>query len=171
MGSAVAQPSGTVTLVFTDIEGSTRLLAELGDAAYRDALDEHRRAVREAFGRHGGYEVDTQGDSFFYAFASARDATSAAEEAIAALEGGRVRIRVGIHTGEPEVDPPNYVGLDVHRAARVMGPDMAARYCSARAPATSSTNPSCWPISASSGSRTSRTPSACSSSGRTRSRR
>ena len=73
----VAQPSGTVTLVFTDVEGSTRLLAELGQDAYREALAEHRRAVREAFGRHGGYEVDNQGDSFFYAFASAPDAVEA----------------------------------------------------------------------------------------------
>jgi predicted ATPase/class 3 adenylate cyclase len=116
----VAQPSGTVTLVFTDIEGSTRLLAELGDGAYLEALDEHRRAVRDAFGRYRGYEVDTQGDSFFYAFASARDAASAVEEAMAALAGGPIRIRVGIHTGEPVLDPPNYAGLDVHRAARIM---------------------------------------------------
>jgi predicted ATPase/class 3 adenylate cyclase len=117
---SVAQPSGTVTLVFTDIEGSTRLLAELGAVVYREALDEHRRVVRESFGAHGGYEVDTQGDSFFYAFASARDAFSAAELATTALEDGSIRIRVGIHTGEPECDPPRYVGLDVHRAARIM---------------------------------------------------
>jgi predicted ATPase/class 3 adenylate cyclase len=116
----VAQPSGTVTLVFTDIEGSTRLLAELGRDAYRDALAEHRRAVRVAFLAHGGYEVDTQGDSFFYAFQSATGAVRAVAEALAALDGGPIAIRVGVHTGEPGVDDGNYVGLDVHTAARIM---------------------------------------------------
>jgi predicted ATPase/class 3 adenylate cyclase len=118
--SALAQPTGTVTLVFTDIEGSTRLLAELGEAGYRGALAEHREAVRGAFGRYGGYEVDNQGDSFFYAFPSAAGAVSAVQEAMAALEDGPVAIRVGIHTGEPGLDPPKYVGLDVHTAARIM---------------------------------------------------
>jgi len=117
MGS---QPSGTVTLVFTDIEGSTRLLEELGVAAYREALAAHRVALRQAFARYGGYEVDYEGDAFFYAFSSAADAARAVGEAMAALEGGPIRIRVGIHTGRPEVDPPKYVGLDVHRGARVM---------------------------------------------------
>jgi class 3 adenylate cyclase len=73
---SIPQPSGTVTLVFTDIEGSTRLLAELGEVAYREALAAHRRAVRAAFGRFGGYEVDYEGDAFFYTFASARDAVA-----------------------------------------------------------------------------------------------
>ena len=114
------QPAGTVTLVFTDIEGSTRLLAELGEAGYRDSLAGHREAVREAFARHRGYEVDNQGDSFFYAFSSAVGAVSAVREAMAALEDGPIKIRVGIHTGEPALDPPKYVGLDVHTAARVM---------------------------------------------------
>ena len=102
----VAQPSGTVTLVFTDIEGSTRLLEELGVDGYRDALAEHRRVVRDACGRYQGYEVDYEGDAFFYAFATAQAAVSAVSEAMAGLEGGPIRIRVGIHTGEPALDPP-----------------------------------------------------------------
>ncbi len=112
------QPSGSVTLVFTDIEGSTRLLREFGEEAYRDVLAEHRRVVREAFG--SGYEVDEEGDAFFYAFPAAGSAVSAVEQAMRALERGPIRIRVGIHTGEPILDPPKYIGLDVHRAARVM---------------------------------------------------
>jgi predicted ATPase/class 3 adenylate cyclase len=114
------QPSGTVTLVFTDVEGSTKLLEELGTDAYRGALAEHRRVVREAFGAHEGYEVDHEGDAFFYAFASAQAAVSAVSEALVGLETGPIRIRVGIHTGEPALDPPKYVGMDVHRAARIM---------------------------------------------------
>ena len=118
--SPVAQPAGTVTLVFTDIEGSTRLLAELGEAGYRAALAAHRVALREAFARHGGYEVDNQGDSFFYAFSSAADGVRGVQDAMAALDGSPIRIRVGVHTGEPSLDPPKYVGLDVHTAARIM---------------------------------------------------
>jgi predicted ATPase/class 3 adenylate cyclase len=117
---AVAQPSGTVTLVFTDIEGSTRLLDDLGRDGYRNALAGHRDAVREAFGRYGGYEVDNQGDSFFYGFPSATGAVSAVREAMATLDGGPIAVRVGVHTGEPGLDPPKYVGLDVHTAARIM---------------------------------------------------
>ena len=116
----VAQPSGTVTLVFTDVEGSTRLLHELGRDAYLTALDEQRRIVRTACARHDGYEVDTAGDGFFYAFASAGEAVAAVEEAMAALEDKTIRIRVGMHTGAPGLDPPKYVGLDVHKAARIM---------------------------------------------------
>ena len=112
------QPSGSVTLVFTDIEGSTRLLHELGAEAYRDALAAHRRLVRDAFA--SGYEVDEEGDAFFYAFPTVASAVVAVEQAMRALDGGPVRIRVGVHTGEPVLDPPKYVGLDVHRAARVM---------------------------------------------------
>jgi predicted ATPase len=112
------QPTGSVTLVFTDIEGSTRLLHELGAEAYRDALAEHRRLVREAFA--SGYEVDEEGDAFFYAFPTAASAVAAVEQAMRVLDGGPIRIRVGVHTGEPVLDPPKYVGLDVHRAARVM---------------------------------------------------
>jgi len=116
----IAQPIGSVTLVFTDIEGSTKLLDELGANAYKDALAEHRRIVREAFGRYRGYEVDYEGDAFFYAFASAADAVDAVCEAMRGLAEGPMSIRVGIHTGEPEPDPPKYVGMDVHTAARIM---------------------------------------------------
>ncbi len=115
-----AQPSGTVTLVFTDVEGSTKLLEDLGTDAYRAALGEHRRVVREAFASRRGYEVDYEGDAFFYAFASAESAVSAVSEAMEGLEAGPIRIRVGIHTGDPALDPPKYVGMDVHRAARIM---------------------------------------------------
>jgi class 3 adenylate cyclase len=117
---APRQPSGTVTLVFTDIEGSTRLLDSLGAEGYRSLLGEHQRSVRDAFGRHGGFEVDTAGDGFFYAFSTAAGAAHAVGEALAALDGGPIQIRVGIHTGEPIVETPKYVGLDVHRAARIM---------------------------------------------------
>ena len=112
-----ALPTGTVTFLFTDIEGSTRLLHELGDA-YADALAEHRRLLREAFRRHGGVEVDTQGDAFFVAFARASDALAAAAEAQAAL-GDPIRVRMGVHTGEPLATDEGYVGIDVHRAARI----------------------------------------------------
>jgi predicted ATPase/class 3 adenylate cyclase len=114
------QPSGNVTLVFTDIEGSTRLLHDLGETEYRDALAEHRRLVREAFGRFGGYEVDYEGDAFFYAFQAAGDAVAAVGDAMTRLAPGRIRVRVGIHTGMPIPDPPKYVGVDVHAAARIM---------------------------------------------------
>src|SRR5712691_6839122 len=110
-------PTGTVTLLFTDVEGSTRLLHELGDA-YADLLAEHRRVLREAFARHGGVEVDTQGDAFFVAFASAREAVAAAAAGQAALSGP-VRVRIGLHTGEAQVTEEGHVGLDVHRAARI----------------------------------------------------
>src|SRR5919199_446164 len=95
-------PTGTVTFLFTDIEGSTKLLHELGDA-YADALAEHRRLLREAFARHGGVEVDTQGDAFFVAFARASDALAAAREAQEALAEGSIRVRMGLHTGEPVI--------------------------------------------------------------------
>ncbi len=111
-------PSGTVTFLFTDIEGSTRLLQELGEA-YAEALAEHRRVLREAFERYGGAEVDTQGDAFFVAFGRASDAVAAAGEAQARLEGGSVQVRMGLHTGEPLATAEGYVGIDVHRAARI----------------------------------------------------
>ncbi len=111
-------PSGTVTLLFTDIEGSTRLLEEVGDG-YADVLAEHRRVLRDAFTRHNGVEVDTQGDAFFVAFSRATDAMAAAAEGQAALDGGPVRVRIGIHTGEPTVTGEGYVGLDVHKGARI----------------------------------------------------
>lgn len=118
--AATQQPTGTVTLVFTDIESSTRLLDSLGAESYRAALGDHQRIVRDAFGTHDGYEVDTAGDGFFYAFPTAAGAAQAVGDALAALDGGPVRIRVGIHTGEPLVEAPKYVGIDVHRAARIM---------------------------------------------------
>jgi predicted ATPase len=116
----VEQPHGTVTLVFTDIEGSTLLLRELGREVYREALSEHRRIVREAFAGQGGYEVNCEGDAFFYAFQSAVAALAAVEKAMRGLESGPIRVRVGVHTGRPGLDPPKYVGMDVHEAARIM---------------------------------------------------
>ena len=117
--SAVELPTGTVTLLFTDVEGSTRLLHELGDAAYAAALAEHRQLLRSAFVRNDGAEVDTQGDAFFVAFPSAGQALRAATEARAALEHTPIRIRVGVHTGHPLRADEGYVGADVHRAARI----------------------------------------------------
>jgi predicted ATPase/class 3 adenylate cyclase len=111
-------PSGTVTFLFTDIEGSTRLLQELGDG-YAEALAEHRRLLREAFTGHGGVEVDTQGDAFFVAFARARDAVAAAAASQRALRSGPIRVRMGIHTGEPLRTEEGYVGMDIHRGARL----------------------------------------------------
>jgi predicted ATPase/class 3 adenylate cyclase len=118
--SVVVQPSGTVTFVFTDIEGSTALLNSLGAEAYKEALSDHRRTVREAFDAHSGYEVDDAGDGLFFAFASASDAVTAVAQAMASLAEGPVQIRVGVHTGEPLLDPPKYIGPDVHKAARIM---------------------------------------------------
>jgi predicted ATPase/class 3 adenylate cyclase len=121
-----AQPAGTVTLLFTDIEGSTRLLERLGRERYAEALTLHRRLLRGAFEQHGGYEVDYEGDAFFVAFSRAEDAVAAAASAqhdLAAAdwpEDQEFRVRMGIHTGEPLAVPPKYVGLDVHRAARIM---------------------------------------------------
>ena len=112
-------PTGTVTFVFTDVEGSTRLLQRLGTTTYADALAEHRRVLREAFSNHGGVEVDTQGDSFFIAFSTAHAALAAAADAQQALSAGPIRVRIGIHTGTPHVTSEGYVGPDVHRAARI----------------------------------------------------
>ncbi len=118
-------PGGTVTFVFTDIEGSTRLLQELGDEAYGRVSGDHRRLVREAFGAHGGTEIDTQGDAFFFSFPRARDAVAAAVDAQRALrdhewpDGRAVSVRMGLHTGEPHVGEEGYLGLDVVRAARI----------------------------------------------------
>jgi predicted ATPase len=108
-------PTGTVTFLFTDVEGSTRLLEEHG-GRYAELLEEHRRVLREAFERHGGVEVDTQGDAFFVAFARAADAVGAAERAQRELG---IPVRMGIHTGEPQLTDGGYVGIDVHRAARI----------------------------------------------------
>jgi predicted ATPase/class 3 adenylate cyclase len=112
-------PTGTVTFLFTDIEGSTRLLHALGPDDYADALAEHRLALREAFIAQGGIEVDTQGDAFFVAFATAQGAAQAARQGIDALERGPIRVRMGLHTGTPTLAEEGYVGVDVHRGARV----------------------------------------------------
>jgi class 3 adenylate cyclase len=114
----VELPGGTVTFLFTDVEGSTRLLHELGDA-YANVLAEHRRVLRDAFTRHGGVEVDTQGDAFFVAFPRSSDALAAAAAARDALATSPVRVRMGLHTGEPLLTDEGYVGIDVHRAARI----------------------------------------------------
>jgi predicted ATPase len=112
-------PAGTVTFLFSDIEGSTRLLHALGPTAFEAALAEHRLLLRKAFAAHGGVEVDTQGDAFFVAFPSAREAVAAASEARDALDAGPVRVRMGVHTGEALATDEGYVGVDVHRAARI----------------------------------------------------
>jgi alpha-glucoside transport system substrate-binding protein len=117
-------PVGTVTFLFTDIEGSTQLLKQLRDH-YGGALEEHQRILREAFAEHGGHEVDTQGDSFFVAFARAKDAVAAAIACQRRLgahawpDDRDLRVRMGIHTGEPSIGGERYVGVGVHRAARV----------------------------------------------------
>jgi class 3 adenylate cyclase len=117
-------PSGTVTFVFTDVEGSTKLLQELGDD-YASVAAAHRRIVRDAFAARGGTEIDTQGDAFFFSFPRARDAVAAAVDAQRALRshawphGKDVRVRMGLHTGEPTVGDEGYVGIDVVRAARI----------------------------------------------------
>ena len=124
MSSVSGLPSGTVTFLFTDIEGSTRLLKALGDR-YEQVLAEHQRLLRGAFAAHNGHEVDTQGDSFFVAFRRAKDAVAAALDAQRALaanewpDGLAVRVRMGIHTGEPVVGEQRYTGIGVHRAARI----------------------------------------------------
>ena len=118
-------PAGTVTFLFTDIEGSTRLLADLGDRRYAEILAEYRRLLRTAFSEHAGQEVDTQGDAFFIAFRSGRDALLAAVAAQRALathawpNGVALRARMGLHTGEPIGGESGYTGLGVHRAARI----------------------------------------------------
>lgn len=112
-------PSGTVTFLFTDVEGSTKLLHERGAAEYAKALADHRRILREAFGAHGGVEVDTQGDAFFVAFPTAPGALGAAAAAQKGLAPGPIRVRMGVHTGTPHLTEEGYVGVDVHRAARI----------------------------------------------------
>ena len=112
-------PTGTVTLLFTDIEGSTRQLRALGEEKYAHALDAHRRAIREALARSGGVEVDNQGDAFFAAFSDARAALAAADEAQRAPALGPLRVRMGLHSGAPRRTSEGYVGIDVHRAARI----------------------------------------------------
>jgi class 3 adenylate cyclase/streptogramin lyase len=117
-------PRGAVTFLFTDIEGSTRLVKQLRDR-YDQVLGEHQRILREAFAKHGGHEIDTQGDAFFVAFATARDGVLAAVEAQRALsrypwpDGAPVKVRIGIHTGQASPIEGRYTGVAVHRAARI----------------------------------------------------
>src|SRR5437667_7339741 len=111
-------PVGTVTFLFTDVEGSTRLLHELGDA-YADALAEHRRLLRDVFARHGGAEVDTQGDALFYAFPDAAGAVDAARDGQQALASGPISVRMGLHTGRAQLTGEGYVGVEVHKGARI----------------------------------------------------
>jgi predicted ATPase/class 3 adenylate cyclase len=121
----VEPPKGAITLLFSDIEGSTQLLQRTGDL-YPDLLADHRRILRTAFASHDGYEVDSEGDAFFVVFPSANDAIAAASDGQRALaehswrDGHDVRVRMGVHSGEPRLVDGKYVGLDVHRAARVM---------------------------------------------------
>jgi class 3 adenylate cyclase len=117
--------SGTVTFLFSDVQGSTDLLKRLGEGVYATVLEQHRKIVREAFSARDGREIDTQGDAFFYAFARARDGVGAAVSAQRALAGhtwpeeAEVRVRMGLHTGEPVVGDEGYTGMDVVRAARI----------------------------------------------------
>ena len=123
-GTDEAQPAGSVTLMFTDIEGSTKLLERLREG-YAVVLDEHRAMLRAAFERHGGREIDTQGNSFFVAFELPGEAIECAVEIERELathewpDAAVVRVRIGIHTGSPTLTPTGFVGIDVHRAARV----------------------------------------------------
>ena len=112
-------PTGTVTFLLTDVEGSTRLLHELGAEGYARALAEHRRLIRNACIAHDGVEVDTQGDAFFFAFPTAPGALAAAEAATGALASGPIHVRIGLHTGTPLLTTEGYVGDDVHFGARV----------------------------------------------------
>jgi class 3 adenylate cyclase len=136
-------PSGTVTLLFTDIESSTRLLERLG-AGYLEVLGEHRRLLRAAFAQFDGHEVGTEGDSFFVAFARASDAVAAAAQGQRALvahrwpDGVVLRVRMGMHTGEPIVGAGDYAGwrcIGRRGSARL---DMGGRSCAPRRPG------SCW---------------------------
>ena len=122
--TAADPPGGVVTLVFTDIEGSTRLVQALGDR-WTSLLHDHRVIMRDAWNAWNGHEMGTEGDSFFVSFPSASDAVAAAVQSQRALaahswpEGARIRVRIGMHTGEPTVVAGDYVGVDVHRAARI----------------------------------------------------
>jgi predicted ATPase/class 3 adenylate cyclase len=121
----VRLPTGTVTFLFTDVEGSTRLLHDLGGDQYADVLARHHALLREVIGAHAGYEVDNEGDAFFVAFARASDAVAAAADAQRKLaetrwpHGSEVRVRMGLHTGEALFAAGHYIGMAVHRAARI----------------------------------------------------
>lgn len=121
----ITLPQGTVTFLFSDVEGSTRLSRQFGDTRWAELLESHRTMLRQAFAAHSGLEVDTQGDSFFVAFTRATDALAAALDAQRALQAhewptdGRVRVRIGLHTGEAAVRGNHYIGQEVHRASRI----------------------------------------------------
>ena len=129
-----APPTGTVTLLFTDIEGSTRLLHDLGPEGYAEELSAHRRVLRTAFERYGGVEMDTQGDAFFVVFDRAPSAVEEAQAINAGLASGPIRIRMGLHTENSLVAEEGYVGDDVHWAARIAPRGTAAKSCCRRAP-------------------------------------
>jgi class 3 adenylate cyclase/catechol 2,3-dioxygenase-like lactoylglutathione lyase family enzyme len=124
MSRGMALPAGTVTFLFSDIEGSTKLARDLGDG-YASVLDEHARILRAAFESHEGHEIDTQGDSFFVAFPRAKSAVLAAATAQRALSehswpgGAELRVRIGLHTGEAAITDDRYLGVAVHHASRV----------------------------------------------------
>jgi hypothetical protein len=113
-------PAGTITFLFTDVEGSTKLLEDIGAARFAEALAEHRQVVREALAEHGGVEVDTQGDAFFCAFSSAPEAVACAGHAQERLEGGPIRVRMGLHTGDALLEPESFPLRDLgeHRGRR-----------------------------------------------------
>ena len=118
-------PQGTVTFLFSDVEGSTKLSQTLGDVAWAGLLETHRVLMRQAFTAHAGLEVDTQGDAFFVVFTRATDAVAAAMNAQHSLAAhawpadGRVRVRIGLHTGEAVARDKHYIGQEVHRASRI----------------------------------------------------
>jgi len=118
MGSA-GLPSGTLTFLFADVEGSTRLVVELGEAAWAEELRGQRLVIEERCSARGGKVVDQEGDGTFVVFRTASEALQAAGEIQSVLAQGRVRVRIGVHTGTPLVTDEGYVGLDVHRAARI----------------------------------------------------
>jgi class 3 adenylate cyclase len=134
-------PTGTVTFLFSDIEGSTQLLRRLGDA-YPEVLADHQRLLRQAWAEHRGVEIDTQGDSFFVVFARATGALAAAAQAQRALAahawppGGVVRVRMGLHSGAGTLSHGHYVGMDVHRAARIAAAGHGGQVLSRRRRAT-----------------------------------
>jgi class 3 adenylate cyclase len=123
--SDASLPAGTVTFLFSDIEESTELLRRAGDSVFAEIRAVQRRILREAFAANGGREIDTAGDGFFIAFDSARSAVAAAVSAqltLATFEwpaGAEVRVRMGLHTAEPHLSDDGYVGVGVHRAARI----------------------------------------------------
>jgi class 3 adenylate cyclase len=138
--SVPALPTGTVTFLFTDIDGSTRLLQQLGTVRYAQVRAEHERLLRAVVAAHGGREVDNQGESFFVTFPTAGEAVAAAaatQQALAAHPwpaGAAVRVRMGLHTGTAQVAGDRYIGLDVHQAARIAAAGHGGRCCSPRQP-------------------------------------